>query len=227
MTKRSVTIIAVAAIIIGSICLAPRLYSPFTGARPDLSAEEVSAALTPIVRIPLSSFSLTGSATTQFEIKPTRTWHVWGAPHYHVLGRTQRLSVIPFDSLGVEVRLTIDSEPVSLNEAKHVPYGYSSETRDLGRVFSAKPGTAQFTVTGHPPESLRDAELLVTPDWNVAVKDKLVGLEINEELMLFTRYLSWIGTVFITAGVILFAFRQRLPNRTRTEYNADHEHQRH
>jgi len=121
MTRRSVAIIALAAIIVGLICLAPRLYSLFTGAQPDLSAEEVSTALSPVVRIPLSSLSPTGSATTQFQIKPTRTWDVWGAPHYHVLGRAQRSSVIPFDSLGVEVHLTINSEPVSLKRPSTFP----------------------------------------------------------------------------------------------------------
>jgi hypothetical protein len=202
------TRIAVAAWTVGLICIALRLYfTLFTGDPSDISAEDASAALAPIAKVPLSSLSLTGSTSAQFEIKPTKAWDGWGAPAYIVLGRahSKDSSVIPFDSIGIEVQLTIDNEPVALNETKHVPYGYSSNTLDIGRVFSPRPGTAQFTVRRRPPESLRDADLVVVPDWNVAIKDKLVGIELSEELRLLMKYLSWIGAGLIIAGGVTLA----------------------
>jgi len=214
MTRRTLRRIAWSAVALGVICIVPTVYIIASDReRQSLSPEEAFLALKPVARIPLDTIWAVGTVSTVFQVQPSRTWEAWGAPFYTVLARAERTNgwwIIPFNSLEIDIRVNANDELVAVNEAIHFPYGYSSETHDIGRSFSVKPGNVKVDLVARRRESIRGGELVVTPDWNIPIKDKLVATTLHHDLFRLMRYLSWVGLVFISVGVIgLFAVSSR------------------
>jgi hypothetical protein len=214
MTRRTLRRIVWAAVALGLICIAPTVYVKASDKeRQSLSPEEAFLALEPVARIPLDTIWAAGAMSTVFQVQPSRTWEAWGTPFYTVLARAERTNgwwIIPFNSLGIDIKVNAYEQLVAVNEATHFPYGYSSETHDIGRSFSVKPGNVKVDFVARRREYMRGGELVVTPDWNIAIKDKLVATTLHHDLFRLMRYLSWVGLVFLSVGVIgLFAVSGR------------------
>jgi hypothetical protein len=171
------------------------------------SQEDAFNAMEPIVRIPLAGLRTTGSAQIVFDVPSNRISRAWGNPFYVVFWRSQKNGwwIHSFSLLHVDVNILVSGSPVTLSKDTHFPYGHSSDTRDTGPSFVAKPGDeVRIAVVARAPESLPDGELVVAPDWNLPIKDRLVGMDVDKDLYHIARLLGWVGLVLVAGGSIGF-----------------------
>ena len=92
---------------------------------------------------------------------------------------------------------------VQVTKATGSPYGHSSDTERTGLSFVAAPGDeVRIDVRKKDPGTLPAGELAVVPDWNVAIKDKLVGAMLDDDLYQIVRALAWIGLALTSLGSI-------------------------
>jgi hypothetical protein len=202
MTKRWHWLFRIS-LIIGLFCLVP--ISCFNW-ESEPTEEDAFNALEPIVRIPLQSLDATGRVPIVFTVSSNRVSRAWGSPFYTILWRTQRNNtwwIHAFSLLQVDVHVVVGSSSVILREEQRVPYGYSSDTQDIGRSFFAKPGDeVEIAISARNAGTLPDGELVVAPDWNLAIKDRLVGAMLNDDLFQIARIFGWIGLALVAIGAL-------------------------
>jgi hypothetical protein len=159
----------------------------------------------PLVRIPLESLRTAGSAGIIFTVSSSTISRAWGNPFYVIFWRSQHNGwwIHAFAVLHTDARVFVDGSPVTVDHATHFPYGYSSDTLDTGPSFLAKPGDeVRIAFRAGDPESLPEGELVVAPNWNLAIKDRLVGMDLDVNFHPIARVLGWIGLVLVALGSI-------------------------
>lgn len=209
-TKRIRRLVAAALMVIGFCCLlfaASLRRVPRSAVR----ADEIFAALKPIAEIPLRSIKATGSATLTFRPQSTPVSRAWGEPDYAIVGRYRHNSgsyVYPFGSLRLDLTLQVNATAVPLNPSARLPYAYSCETcADVGRSFAAQDGDeVELKVVAREPSSMPEGELLVKPTWDIAIKDKIVGIGLDDTLPQVAGWCAWTGGGLVALGLIVAFF---------------------
>jgi hypothetical protein len=108
-----------------------------------------------------------------------------------------------FSLLKLEVKITVAGRPAPVEKATGVPYGHSSDTQTTGLSFVAAPGDeVRIDVRKSDPGALPDGELVLSPDWNIAVKDRLVGLGLDNDIYQAARALAWVGFALTSLGFV-------------------------
>jgi len=200
---------------LGIICIAPGIYL-YQASQP--TSQDAEIALQPMVRIPLESLRSAGSTTFVFQIGgSSRISKTWGEPYYVIYSRMRSNGwwVRPFSSLRLQIFVTVDGYPVSLEKALRDPYDHSSNTAgDIGLRFSAKPGKEVcIIVKVSDPAALLNGELVVAPNWDIAIKDKLAGAVLNDDLNRIFLVAGRIGLALLLLGI--FGLRRGLANAER------------
>jgi hypothetical protein len=154
----------------------------------------------------MDSLRATGAASEIFEINRSRVSEAWGEPYYIVFSRRQSngWQIISFSALGLQTQVTINGLPATLGKALCNPYAHSSHAHgDLGLQFPAKPGDqVRVDIKATNPASLPDGELVVSPNWNIAIKDRLVGLMLDDDFHYTIVMAGRIGLVLSLLGMI-------------------------
>jgi hypothetical protein len=174
-----------------------------------LSQDDAAAALSPLARVPLHQLQNSDSAAVIVTIPNNAQWSrirgKWGEPDYLIAAiehpQSARL-VHCFDQLGIKVEATNESGLIPLKTAQGCcPYGYSSACPDSGQEFRAATGsdlTLDATSTTH---SMPVGELIVICYWKNNVKDKLVGIMLDDDLWRISEIAGPIGFILILSGV--------------------------
>ena len=188
-----------------------------------LSQDDAKAALGPLVEIPLDQLKNSGSAAVIVTIPNNAQWtrirRAWGDPAYLIAAiehpETSGL-VHCLDQLEIRVQATNQSGLIPLKTSKGCcPYGLSSACPDSGLEFRATPGsdlTLHATSTAH---SMPAGELIVLCYWKNNVKDKLVGISLDEDLRRISEIATPIGFVLILSGVSVLVRRRVVGRRSR------------
>jgi hypothetical protein len=187
----------------GVACMAPRV-SLNEASQP--TEQDATIALNPIMRLPLDSLRVTGSASGIFEINGGRIAEAWGNPYYIIFSRRQHngWQLTPFSDLGLHLQLTINGTLATLGKALRCPYAHSSQAHgDLGLRFLAKPGDqVRVDIKAINSASLPDGELVISPNWDIAIKDRLIGLMLDDDLHYTIIVVGWIGLILSLLGMI-------------------------
>ena len=140
----------------------------------------------------------------------------WGDPGYFIgaVSPGPRRRAFCLKDLGVEVKAGIGDQPLHLEDAD-APYGYSHDCQPEGLLFRAPPGSTvkiRFVTVGQP---IQAADLIVEPHWTVGTKDRLVGINIEEQLHLraLAAALCVCGIIIISIAAVLFRHRPPRPLR--------------
>jgi hypothetical protein len=131
---------------------------------------------------------------------------------YVVLAATKRNDkLIPFSTLNLEVAITGRTGPVSQRAADYSPYGYSSDTRDVGLRFQAPPrDELRVRLIARRPESLPNGELIIEPYWDWSAKDFGVGASVDADyLRPFVIRTTQLALVLLVTAVAV-SLRERL-----------------
>ena len=153
-----------------------------------LSPADAQTVMMPLKVVPLEQIAKDGSIAFDIVVPSETSWKkiraAWGDPGYLIsIVSPDRRTLTCFDKHELDVRLSDDSGAIHSESANSPLYGYSSECINVGTKFNASPGDRvrlQVTYSGRPPQLRGD--LMVTAYWGPEIKDKLVGLSINEEL---------------------------------------------
>jgi len=201
---------AVALIAIGFLLLLPGALWLFTHG---LSSDDAAAALSPLARIPLDQLETAGSAAVVVTIPDNPQWirirHEWGEPEYLIAAveNPRRDGLIHcLDELGIRVTVTTKAGQVSLKTAQGWPYGYRGTRPQSGLELEAKPGTDLTVRVSSPPRRMPAGELVLMCYWQ-NVKDKLVGIGLDEDLLEMSRVTKTAGILLIIAGMSLLMRR--------------------
>lgn len=170
--------------IVGVLLLIPLIWLYSTQS---LRAGDLGLALAPIHELPLEGLSNGGSATFTFSIpndrRWMRIWRAWGDPGYAVVAVTpDRRTTYCFEKLGIDVQVTVGSDPTRTEAALEPLYGHSAQCMPIGIKFKAGPGDQVTIRTTTKAESTPRGYLLVVASWPPELKDRIVGLDINDEL---------------------------------------------
>ena len=188
--------------------LALFLYSPGS-----LDSDDVQVTLNELVRIPLDQLAKAGSAAVVVTVPDSAQWRrilqSWGDDGYLIFAASHRSQALLycFDKLGIRVEVTSAGRSVSLESTQRSPYDYSTECPPRSWKFRPKPGEELLihaeVVPGHP---LPVGELVVARDWD-NLKDKLVGVSLNQDLRPISRNLFVAGLVLLAGATLLWLRR--------------------
>lgn len=174
--------------VVGVILLLPGACLIATGS---LTADDdASVAFTPIVRLSLESLRGGHSVKLFFRVPDSSQWkrirqnRVMGDNGHIVLATTKSNNkLIPFSPLDIELAISGRRGQMSPERANYSPYGYSSDTPDVGLQFHPSPGEEiQVRLAARRPELLPSGELIIEPYWSGSAKDFLVGASLDSDL---------------------------------------------
>lgn len=163
----------------------------------------------------------------------------WGEPFYVIFAARPSPSVDVYclADLGLGVAAQLGGNPLPLEITQTPPYGLSSSCAPVGLRFRA-PSGATVTVrvfkqpgprqarrslnravgpeNGDRPLPIPSARvpepagnLVVMPDWSWEMKDKLVGVAIDQGLHTLEKALAWTACCLILSGLLLSAVSAR------------------
>jgi len=135
--------------------------------------------------------------------KRIRQQRTMGDNGYIVLAASERGGkVIPFSTMDLAVSVSGAAGPIDLKKEDHTPYGYSSDTYDVGLRFHPLPrDEVRVRVTARGPDRLPNGELIIEPYWNWSAKDFGVGASIDADLKPYVIRITQLGLVILAAGV--------------------------
>ena len=108
---------------------------------------------------------------------------------------------------------------ILLERTGRTPYGYSSDTTDVGVRFKpAAIDELRIRITAHHPERLPEGELIIEPYWEGNVKDFLVSASLDADLRPIIVRANQVGIVLLIVGTIFLVFRR--PSNTALEPSA-------
>jgi hypothetical protein len=206
-----------ALIAVGLLLLLPGAVGLFDTDR--LSSDEAVAALSPLARIPLDQLESAGSAAVVVTIPDNPQWkrirRIWGDPDYLVAAveYPQSARIIHcLDELEIHVDVIVKGVHVPLKPAQGWPYGYSGTSPPSGLELRAAPASDITIRATSPRHHMPIGELVLMCFWKNYVKDKLVGIYLDEDLLKISRITAPTGMLLIISGVVLLT-------RRRTEEN--------
>ncbi len=134
-----------------------------------------------------------------------RVTDAWGDPGYIVAVLAPGgKSIDCLSDLHLDVEVTIDRRPAELKDATEPVYGYSSRCRSEGFRFLAPPGAAiKIHVVAEQDQAEAGAELVILHYWSWDVKDRIVGVDLHEDLMRVEGFSGVAGVVLLALGLIL------------------------
>ncbi len=193
----------------GVLLMLPVLYtSGISGA----STEDWDVASTPIARLPLDSLRDARSASIVFMVPTTDQWvrirETWGDPRYVVFGRTDdgSLSVLPWNSLGLEVTGSTGLGPLEMTAAGDVQNSLPANT--TGVMFRPRPGEkVRLDIKATNPGALPDGELVVQAAWEGDAKGRAVGMAFSVDLRRYLRLGLLCGAILLVAAAALGNWR--------------------
>ncbi len=179
-----------------------------------LNSRDAGAAFEPLASVPLRRLKGRGSISLKATIPSGPAWarltRAWGDPAYVVAVAFPPPSNVLYCHTGgaLVIDASANSRALPLEAAELPPYGYSSDCAPVGVRFQAPSGT---TVTirvserpSPPPDRGPDIEpalwsgtLVVVPYWSGLVKDRLVGLALDDELRPISAGLILAGEVVL------------------------------
>jgi len=179
-----------------------------------LSSDDAAVALGPLARIPLEQLESAGSAAVVVTIPDNAQWtrirQAWGEPEYLIAvaenPRGEGL-IHCLDELGIRVTVTTKTGQVSLKIAQGWPYGYRGTCPQAGLELEPEPGTDLTIRVSSPPRRMPAGELVLVCYWQ-NVKDKLVGIGLDEDLLKMYRVTLPTSILLIIAGVTLLTRRR-------------------
>ena len=197
---------------VGILLLTPLIW---LYARPSLRAGDLSLALAPIYESSLENLSNNPSATFTLsipsDIRWKRVWSALGDPGYVVAAVTaDRRTTYCFEKLGIEVQVIVGSVPAQTEPALEPLYGHSAQCLPIGIKFKANPGDQVTIRTITKSDARPPGYMLVMANWTLELKDRIVALDLNEEL----RGPIWVigATGFFCLGLAyVWALKRRAP----------------
>lgn len=181
-----------------------------------LRPDEEGKALEPIAKIAMKRIREERSLEVSLKIPDDPVWKrirkAWGNPGYIIafVAPSSRMFLRCFDRQSFGVRVTEQGRPIPLAWIAWFPYGYSANCQPEGLSFRAAPGSVlRIEVNARPNLEVPDGELIITPHWAVATKDRLVGIAIEEEITPYFDFLAVCGIVAILLAAVLMFQRRR------------------
>ena len=194
-------------VLIGLVLLSPIVIVDWASR---VNLEDFNNALEPVVRIPVESLRTSGSAAINFRVRSTRVSRESGDPFYTILWRSQNRQfdgggkrngwwIYKFSQLQVDVNVSIGGSPVTLSKHPHVSSG---DSEDRLSFFAQHLDEVKIVFHANDPASLPDGELVVVPKFfGVNVKDRTLGLALEEYVYSVLRISTWVGiAVILLAG---------------------------
>ena len=185
-----------------------------------LRSEDVRLALEPLSSVQLDRIEAEHSVVTELFIPDTRQWkrirREWGFPEFIIsaVSPAKRFAYCLAD-LGTTLQVSHQGEPIPL-ELSHPAYGYSSDCAVSSFRFRATPGAElRFAAEYSGERPLPSGELVISCGWP-NMKDKLVGIRINEEFGLAATAISILGLVLIGLCAYLLLGRRPFNNARET-----------
>jgi hypothetical protein len=143
----------------------------------------------------------------------------WGDPDYAIVHLSgQGAYQHCFDALSV--RVTQGEDQLSLEDSGPI-YGFSTDSdgfpascKSLGKKFRVRPGsTVRIDITAQGDRLTSDTKVIVRPVWD-DMKDKLVGVDVDEDIeedvRLIVKSLAVFGLAIILLVGLLFMRARRL-----------------
>jgi hypothetical protein len=155
---------------------------------PLLSPADVRTATVPLKTVSLQESSKNGSAVFSVRIPNDKSWQriraAWGDPGYLLsVVAPGRRTLLCFDKYNLDVRVSGDSGIIHSEPANSPLYGYSLDCVSVGVKFNASPGDlVELRVVFPGSLSKIPGNLMLCAYWGPEVKDRLVGLSIDQEL---------------------------------------------
>lgn len=176
-------------------------------------------ALAPLASVPLDRIGRVRSLTTAVVIPDTPQWtrirRVWGDPEFVISAVSSARSFaycIPDSGLKIIAGRQGTLIPLV---SSYAPYGYSWDCAGSSLKFRATPGTKiVLTIAKTDERTLPPGGLIVMSDWP-NVKDKIVGVMLDQELRPWITAMSISGFVLLVAAAYVFFRRRHWQNRAR------------
>jgi hypothetical protein len=112
------------------------------------------------------------------------------------------------DQFGIQIEVTKQGGRVPLKPAKGAPYGYTATCPESGLEFQAAPGVDLTIRATSPRHPMPAGELVLMCYWKNNVKDKMVGIMLDEDLWRISRITAPIGLILILCGAALQSIRK-------------------
>ena len=202
MTKPE-TKIPIYTVLLGVVCLIPIIIWDWTA---NVTSGDVLSSFRQAVKIPLDSFKTAGSTTIELEVPRTNFPYNWGNQFFAIFWVTRTSGggeiIHDFAILRMDVMVEVNGSTIIPGDATY-PYGYSADSRNVGRKFSVKPGdNVKITVRANDQEALPSGDLVIEPDWPGHNKDAMVTLDLNESFHGILRVVAVVGLVLIVFGLL-------------------------
>jgi hypothetical protein len=120
----------------------------------------------------------------------------WGDPGYIVVVASRDGHLECFGDLVSSVSVLADERPMLVSPATLALYGYSSLCRDEGVTFRVRPG-ANAMVSAALKHNSADVQrrIIVMPYWTEAVKDRIVGSQLDRYRSIVVNVSGFLGTL--------------------------------
>jgi hypothetical protein len=174
---------------------------------------EEQAAFERVATVPLNQVESLGSLDLTVKVPDDadrrRIRRFWGDPGYLIAAVSDRKHIYCFERLGLTIQARVLADKIALEAAKEPLYGYSAECQSDGLKFRAPPGaTLQLHVVAEGDRDLPSGNLIVTGYWTGETKDRIVGMDLDDDLRKLSRLIAISGGVMLVCAAWLFA-RQR------------------
>ena len=192
--------------VLGLSLLATGCFFAFLRTR-DLSQADASVALANVAEIDLKRIGSADPLALSLIIPDTPQWvrirKKWGVPDFLIAAISAgRRSCYCLTELPLSITVVRGEDRIPLQPSSP-PYGYSSECPMGAGKINAAPGTrVTVSVAKRTSEPLPAGKLIIVNNWP-DVKDKLVGIALDQEL----RRVSNVAVVCGSALILVAAIR--------------------
>jgi hypothetical protein len=169
--------------------------------------DDASVAFVPVARLALDSLKAGNRVGLLFAVQQsTQQWsrirESLGDLGYVLLACDKHHGrLIPFGNLDLELSVVGRNGQISVEHERYTPYGYSSDTYDVGvRFRPAATDDIRIDIRSRHPELLPQGELVIEPYWNGNAKDFLVGASLDAGLRPYARRAVYFGIVLLLVG---------------------------
>jgi hypothetical protein len=140
-----------------------------------------------------------------------RVRSAWGDPGYVVLAVKAGSADVQCLSLAhLRVEVTVDGHPVELAKVSEPVYGYSAHCAPLGVKFFASPGSkVVLHIESEEGNGDTGLEVIVLHDWGFDIKDRIVGVDLDERLRGVGAVCALAGGAALALSVVAVSRRRK------------------